>query len=47
MHVCQLAYYPTCMVFWHFLCFQDTALQDSLFSDEMGRHSQVGLDSLT
>ena len=44
MHVCLLVYYPTCMAFWHF---QDTALQDPLFSDEMGRHSQVGLDSLT
>ena len=25
-------------------CFQDTALQDPLFSDEMGHHSQVGFD---
>ena len=47
MHVCQVAYYPTCMAFWHLVRFQDIALQDPLFSDEMGRNSQVGLDSLT
>ena len=47
LHACLLVYYPTFMAFWHFLCYQDIALQDPLFSDEMGHHIQVGLDSLT
>jgi len=45
--VCLLSYYPTCMVFWHFPRFQDIALQDPLFTDEMSHHSQVSLDILT